>query len=95
MSLEFGRVIFFLKIPFRILTLIPSAWSDRRRGFFEETHMKNPSNEYTNSTSILHMLVEQGPDAILELFRIMMNEAMKLGHSGYLNALPYQRSEQQ
>ncbi|HSQ42795.1 MAG TPA: hypothetical protein VLM37_10990 [Fibrobacteraceae bacterium] len=33
---------------------------------------------YTTSTGVLDMLVEQGPDAILELFRIMMNEAMKL-----------------
>lgn len=56
--------------------------------------MKNPNDEYTNSTSILNMLVEQGPDAILELFRIMMNEAMKVERSGYLKTLPYERSDQ-
>jgi len=54
--------------------------------------MKNPSPEYTISPSILNMLVEQGPDAILELFRIMMNEAMKVERSGYLKAQPYERS---
>ncbi len=56
--------------------------------------MKNPNSEYTISPSILNMLVEQGPDAILELFRVMMNEAMKTERSGYLKALPYERSEQ-
>ena len=56
--------------------------------------MKNPSGEYTISPSVLHMLVEQGPDAILELFRVMMNEAMKVERSGYLKAQPYERSEE-
>ena len=56
--------------------------------------MKNPSGEYTISPSVLHMLVEQGPDAILELFRVMMNEAMKAERSGYLKAQPYERSEE-
>ena len=40
------------------------------------------------------MLVEQGPDAILELFRIMMNEAMKLERSHDLKAQPYERTEE-
>lgn len=56
--------------------------------------MKNPRSEYTISPSILNMLVEQGPDAILELFRIMMNEAMKVERSGYLKAQPYERNEE-
>lgn len=56
--------------------------------------MKNPSPEYTISPSILNMLVEQGPDAILELFRIMMNEAMKVERAGYLKAQPYERTEE-
>lgn len=55
--------------------------------------MKNPSSEYTNSSSIINMLVEQGPDAILELFRVMMNEAMKVERAGYLKAQPYERSD--
>jgi putative transposase len=59
-----------------------------------EKHMKNPSPEYTISPSTLNMLVEQGPDAILELFRIMMNEAMKVERTGYLKAQPYERSEE-
>lgn len=54
--------------------------------------MKNPQPEYTNSTSLLNMLVEQGPDAILELFRIMMNEAMKAERATYLKAQPYERT---
>lgn len=54
--------------------------------------MKNPQTEYTNSNSIIKMLVEQGPDAILELFRIMMNEAMKAERANYLKAQPYERS---
>ena len=54
--------------------------------------MKNPQPEYTNSTSLLNMLVEQGPDAILELFRIMMNEAMKAERAMFLKAQPYERT---
>jgi len=56
--------------------------------------MKNPSPEYTISPSTLNMLVEQGPDAILELFKVMMNEAMKVERSGYLKAKPYERSDE-
>jgi transposase-like protein len=56
--------------------------------------MKNPSGEYTISPGILNMLVEQGPDAILELFKVMMNEAMKVERSSYLRAQPYERSEE-
>lgn len=40
--------------------------------------MKNPSPNILIPTKPLNMLVEQGPDVILELFRIMMNEAMKV-----------------
>lgn len=54
--------------------------------------MKSSNTEYTISTGMLNMLVEQGPDAILELFRIMMNEAMKMERASYLKALPYERT---
>jgi len=56
--------------------------------------MKNSNTEYTNSADILNMLVERGPDAILDLFRIMMNEAMKVERSSYLKAQPYERTDE-
>ena len=56
--------------------------------------MKNSNAEYTNSADILNMLVERGPDAILDLFRIMMNEAMKVERSSYLKAQPYERTDE-
>ncbi|HSQ40930.1 MAG TPA: IS3 family transposase [Fibrobacteraceae bacterium] len=62
-----------------------------------KNQMKNPSAEYTTSTGVLDMLVEQGPDAILELFRIMMNETMKdaqAGISEYMNFFNEKRIHQ-
>jgi len=41
----------------------------------------------------LEALIKQGPDFLMELFRLAMNEAMKMGRENFLNAGAYVRKE--
>lgn len=55
--------------------------------------MENSENKYSFDPAILKALIEQGPDFMMELLRIAMNEAMKLEREQFLNAGAYERSE--
>ena len=55
--------------------------------------MENSENKYSFDPSILKALIERGPDFMMELFRMAMNEAMKLERENFLNAGAYERTE--
>lgn len=40
---------------------------------------------------LLKALIERGPDFLMELFRLAMNEAMKMERENFLNAGAYER----
>ena len=43
---------------------------------------------------IAEQLMEQGPDAIVEMFRMLLNHSMKVERSQFLGARPWERSEE-
>src|ERR1700733_11847478 len=47
----------------------------------------------TLSSELLEMLAEQGLDALPELMRIVINQAMQAERQQHLGAAPYERSE--
>lgn len=53
--------------------------------------MENSENKYSFDQTILKALIERGPDFLTELFRLAMNEAMKLERENFLNAGAYER----
>ncbi len=55
--------------------------------------MENSENKYNFDPTILKALIEQGPDFLMELFRLAMNEAMKMERENFLNAGAYERSK--
>ena len=55
--------------------------------------MENSENKYSFAPTILKALIERGPDFLTELFRLAMNEAMKLERENFLNAGAYERSK--
>lgn len=50
-------------------------------------------NDFTVPPELLEQISQEGLDALPELFRIIMNAAMQAERSTYLQAGPYQRSE--
>lgn len=55
--------------------------------------MENSVNKYSFDPTILKALIDQGPDFLMELFRMAMNEAMRLEREAFLNAGAYERTE--
>ena len=55
--------------------------------------MENSENKYSFDPTILKALIDQGPDFLMELFRMAMNEAMRLEREAFLNAGAYERTE--
>lgn len=55
--------------------------------------MKNSENKYNIDPTILKALIDQGPDFLMELFRMAMNEAIRLEREAFLNAGAYERTE--
>lgn len=55
--------------------------------------MENSENKYSFDPTILKAPIERGPDFLTELFRLAMNEAMKLERENFLNAGAYERSK--
>lgn len=55
--------------------------------------MENSENKYSFDPQILKALIEQGPNFLMELLRLGMNEAMKVERGQFLNAGAYQRTE--
>ena len=55
--------------------------------------MENSENKYSFDSQILKALIEQGPNFVMELLRLGMNEAMKVEREQFLNAGAYQRTE--
>lgn len=55
--------------------------------------MENSENKYSFDPIILKALIEQGPDFLMELFRLAMNEAMKMERNNFPNAGAYERSK--
>ena len=55
--------------------------------------MENSENKYSFDPTILKALIERGPDFLMELFRMAMNEAMRLERETFLNAGAYERSD--
>jgi len=53
------------------------------------THHHNPDLLHT----VLQLLTTQGSSSIVEGFRILLNEAMRLERAAVLQAEPYERSE--
>ena len=54
--------------------------------------MENSKNKYSIDPAIMQAVIEQGPDFMLELFRLMMNQAMKAERENHLNASSYERT---
>ncbi len=54
--------------------------------------MENSDNKYSFDPAILKAIVERGPDFLTELFRLAMNEAMKMERENFLNAGSYERT---
>src|SRR5574344_1255954 len=54
--------------------------------------MENSKNKYSIDPAIMQAVIEQGPDFMLELFRLMMNQAMKAERESHLNASSYERT---
>lgn len=54
--------------------------------------MENSGNKYSIDPTILASVIEKGPDFLMELFRIAMNEAMKLERENIPGASPYERT---
>jgi putative transposase len=48
----------------------------------------------TLSASLMELIAEQGLDAVPELIRIIINAAMQAERQQYLNAAPYERTEE-
>ena len=55
--------------------------------------MENSENKYSFDPAILKALIERGPDFLMELFWLTMNEAMKLERENFLNAGTYERTK--
>ena len=55
--------------------------------------MENSENKYSFDSTILKALIDKGPDFLMELFRMAMNEAMRLEREAFLNAGVYERTE--
>ena len=58
----------------------------------KESTMENSENKYSFDTTILKAVIERGPDFLMELFRLAMNEAMKMERENILNAGSYERT---
>ncbi|MCK9181865.1 MAG: transposase [Fibrobacteraceae bacterium] len=56
--------------------------------------MENSENKYNIDPTILKALAERGPDFLMELFRIAMNEAMKQERENFLGAGSYERTSE-
>lgn len=57
--------------------------------------MDNSNNKYNiNMSEILSNFIQHGSDYMSEMFRILMNEAMKIEREQYLNAAHYEHSEE-
>src|SRR5574344_1926783 len=54
--------------------------------------MENSKNKYSIAPAIMQAVIEQGPDFMLELFRLMMKQAMKAERESHLNASSYERT---
>lgn len=55
--------------------------------------MENFDNKYSFDPKILKALIERGPDFLKELFRLAMNEVMKMELEKFLNVGAYERSK--
>ena len=56
--------------------------------------MEDSENKYNIDPTILKALAERGPDFLMELFRIAMNEAMKQERENFLGAGSYERTSE-
>ena len=54
--------------------------------------MTYQQSDFTLPVELLEQIAEQGFDALPELIRIVINEAMRLERQNYLGVAPYQRS---
>lgn len=58
------------------------------------TRQEKDNQEKSNLMEIISsMLIEQGPDAIQEMFRLLMNHAMRIERDEFLGARPWERTE--
>jgi putative transposase len=57
-----------------------------------EDTMTYQQSDFTLPVELLEQIAEQGFDALPELIRIVINEAMRLERQNYLGVAPYQRS---
>lgn len=55
--------------------------------------MENSESKYSFDPSVLKALIERGPDILSKLFKMAMNETMKLERERFLNAGAYERTE--
>lgn len=51
------------------------------------------TNELTTMNNVLELLISQGTDAILPVFKTLMNEAMKIERTQVIGAAPYERTD--
>lgn len=80
-----------------LLVPINKKWSSHflflvLRQVKKESTMENSENKYSFDTTILKAVIERGPDFLMELFRLAMNEAMKMEQESVLNAGSYERT---
>ena len=80
-----------------LLVPINKKWSSHflflvLRQVKKESTMENSENKYSFDTTILKAVIERGPDFLMELFRLAMNEAMKMERENILNAGSYERT---
>lgn len=54
--------------------------------------MTHPNTDFNAFEEAIQLLTEQGPDALAEAFRILLNHAMQAERSQVLSAQPYQRT---
>jgi len=54
----------------------------------------NPTVENTTFFEILETLIANGPEQFLGIMRLLLNEAMKIERNQFLQAAPYERSEE-
>ena len=58
----------------------------------KETHHDLPASDFTLPAELLEQIAEQGFEALPELIRIVINEAMHMERQNHLGVAPYQRS---
>lgn len=54
--------------------------------------MTHPNTDFNVFEEAMQLLTQQGPDALAEAFRILLNHAMQAERSQVLSALPYERT---